>query len=239
MNTAIILSGGTGSRIKNEDIPKQYIRVCDKPVIWYVLQVVIRCGKIFRCVIVAGEKWHDLIEKQFEDITIQTGRTDMELIFAEPGETRQISILNGLAVLEGNMPDEDVVAVIDACRPNMTTGLLKGVIETAERFDGAIPVLPMKDTVYLSKDGNSISGLLNRNEVFAGQAPEAFKYGKYLDATRALLPEKIMNIHGSTEPAILAGMDIQMVGGDEHNYKITTDEDLKRFREECELGQDM
>lgn len=83
----------------------------------------------------------------------------------------------------------------------------------------------------LSEDGKCISSLLDRSKLFAGQAPEAFKLGKYYDANSALLPEKILLINGSTEPAVLAGMDIVMIPGDENNFKITTRPDFERFEE--------
>lgn len=66
---------------------------------------------------------------------------------------------------------------------------------------------------------------------FCGQAPELFLLGKYYEANRALLPERILQINGSTEPAVMAGMDIVMIPGDEGNFKITTKADLIRFQE--------
>lgn len=58
--------------------------------------------------------------------------------------------------------------------------------------------------------------------------------GKYYDANVALLPDRILGINGSTEPAVLAGMDVMLVPGDEGNFKITTAEDLERFRRKCQ-----
>ena len=72
--------------------------------------------------------------------------------------------------------------------------------------------------------------LLKREEIFAGQAPEAFVFGKYYEACRRLSREEILRINGSTEPAILAGMDIAMVPGEEGNFKITTREDMERLQ---------
>ena len=40
---------------------------------------------------------------------------------------------------------------------------------------------------------------------------------------------------GSTEPAVMAGLDIVMIPGDEENFKITTKEDLERFRKIKEM----
>jgi 2-C-methyl-D-erythritol 4-phosphate cytidylyltransferase len=54
--------------------------------------------------------------------------------------------------------------------------------------------------------------------------------GKYIEANRRLLPNDILKINGSTEPAVMAGMDIAMIPGDEGNFKITTKADLERMR---------
>ena len=97
--------------------------------------------------------------------------------------------------------------------------------------DGVMPVLPMKDTVYYSEDGSSVTELVDRSKIFAGQAPELFRLKAYFDANLALLPDKIMQINGASEPAFLAGMDIAMIAGDETNIKITTDSDLKKYIE--------
>ena len=71
--------------------------------------------------------------------------------------------------------------------------------------------------------------MLNRNEIYAGQAPEVFRLRKYYEANQRLLPDKILQINGATEPAIMAGMDIAMIPGDERNFKITTKTDLENF----------
>lgn len=236
MSLAIILAGGTGSRIKSADRPKQYIEVGGKPIISYVLESVYSIDEIDEIAVVAEESWRDEIFSLAVGACEEVGRPveGLTVNFANPGENRQISILNGLRSLTDDAAEDDLVAVIDAARPNMTVELLTAVFVAAESCDGALPVLPMKDTVYLSDGGSRVSSLLPREQVFAGQAPEVFRFGKYMEANERLLPDEILKIHGSTEPAILAGMDIAMIPGDEHNYKITTDADLIRFREEIE-----
>lgn len=118
----------------------------------------------------------------------------------------------------------------DGARPVVTARLIAECIEACKGHEGAMPALPMKDTVYASRDGRKISALLDRGSIYAGQAPEVFKLGAYYEANRKLLPERILKINGSAEPAVLAGMDIAMIPGDENNFKITTRADLERFR---------
>ena len=97
-------------------------------------------------------------------------------------------------------------------------------------FEAVFPaVVPMKDTIYESADGVGIDGLPDRAHLFAGQAPELFLLHPYVEANRRLLPEEILSVSGSTQPAILAGMKIRMIPGEEKNTKITTPEDLQRL----------
>lgn len=119
----------------------------------------------------------------------------------------------------------------DAARPLLSGELITDCLQAAAGHDGVLPALPMKDTVYFSENGKKIASLLDRGRIFAGQAPELFLLGKYYEANRALLPERILQINGSTEPAVMAGMDIVMIPGDEGNFKITTKADLIRFQE--------
>lgn len=216
----MILAGGTGTRL-GADIPKQYIEVNGRPIIAYCLDVFEKMEAIDVIWIVAEENWYDLI--QAYSGTKLKG-------FSKPGANRQLSIWNGLMSIAELVIPEDVVIIHDAARPLVTEKVLQDCIDACATHDGALPVLPMKDTVYLGEDGH-ITSLLDRKKVYAGQAPEAFLYGKYVEANRVLMPEKILQINGSTEPAILAGMDVALVDGDENNFKITTKQDLLHFQE--------
>lgn len=229
MNTAIILSGGTGTRLGG-DTPKQYIKVKDKMLIEYSVEAIHRCPSMDALVVVAANERRGEIEK-----CIPKDGSITFIGFADPGETRQLSILNALRFIAENAKEgdgADLVLIHDAARPNVTPELINELIKAAKDREGAMPVLPMKDTVYISKDQKTVTGLIDRKTVFAGQAPEVFRFEKYLKANEALLPDRIREINGSSEPAVLAGMDIALIPGDENNYKITTAEDLKRFTDE-------
>ena len=226
MNTALILSGGTGSRIGG-NIPKQYIEICGKPIICYCLETIASNEMIDAIQIAADIAWQDFILEHMKDTVFEQKFKGFSL----PGANRQLSIWNGLEEMKKFASDQDLVFIHDAARPLLSHDLIRQCIEAADGYDGVLPVLPMKDTVYMSEDGEKITSLLNRSQIFAGQAPEVFAFGAYYMANQALFPEKILKINGSTEPAIMAGMKVKMIPGDERNFKVTTREDLKRFEE--------
>lgn len=226
MNVALILSGGTGTRLGTE-IPKQYIEVGGKPIIAYSIERLSAHAGIDAIWIVAAAEWQEWIAESLKYSDINEKFRG----FSNPGANRQLSILNGLEDIRNEISEESLVLIHDAARPLLSEQLVTDCLCAVKGHDGVLPVLPMKDTVYASSDGKCITSLLNRSEIYAGQAPELFCLEKYYEANRHLLPDEIMNINGSTEPAIMAGMDIAMIPGDENNFKVTTQADLVRFRE--------
>lgn len=232
MNVALILSGGTGTRL-GSDIPKQYIEAGGRPVIGYCISVLSAHEQIDALHIVADKSWHDLIGKVLE----KSDRKGKFKGFSVPGKNRQLSIFHGLEDIRKYAGDYGYVLIHDAARPLLSSGQISDCLKAADGHDGLMPALPMKDTVYVSRDhGKSVASLLDRSMVYAGQAPEVFRIGRYYEANRKLLPEEIYKINGSTEPAVLDGMDIVMIPGDEGNFKITTAGDLERFQEIVERG---
>lgn len=224
MNIAIILSGGVGSRM-GLNIPKQYVEIQGQPIINYCLKVFFEEKNTDAIVIGVADEWKDYVIEKMQMVGVKK-----TVLFSKPGETRQYSIYNALKVVKENgYGDDDIVLIHDAARPLVSQELINRCYDECKMADGVMPVIPVKDTTYLSKDGKSIEALLDRNHLWAGQAPEAFVFGKYLKAHDEMSREDLLKINGSTELAFKAGLKCHMVTGDPMNFKITTPEDLLNF----------
>lgn len=225
MNVVIILSGGVGSRM-GANIPKQYIEVNEKPIIQYCAETFSKRRDIDGFVIGVADEWQDYVKEHLSSIS-------QPIKYAKPGETRQLSIYNALkAAKEAGYNNEDIVIIHDAARPLVTDKIIDECISGIEEgYDGVLPVVKVKDTIYRSVDGVAISQLLNRSELFAGQAPESFKLGSYLSIHDNKCIEEIALINGSTEIAYKSGLSVKLVSGAEINFKITTPEDLVNFEQ--------
>ncbi len=222
MNIALVLSGGLGTRIVSE-VPKQYVTIRGKMIVTYTLETLCNHEMIDAVQIVADKGWWDAVVTEAPAGGKLKG-------FSSPGRNRQLSILNGLRDISKYADKDDIVLVHDAVRPFVSAELIADTINAAKGYDGAVPVLPLKDTVYFSEDGKSLTNTLERSKILAGQAPEAFVLGKYFEANEALSEDEILKLSGSAEPALLKGLRIATIPGDEKNFKITTNEDLDRFR---------
>jgi len=224
-NIAVILSGGTGTRIGG-NVPKQYIEVNGKAIIMYCLETIAKITEIEEMVICLSDEWRPFVQEE-----LQKAGVTKQVVYSQPGEIRQLTIYNALKVLREQGVDDDAIVVIhDAARPLVSEALLRRCIDGCKDADGVLPVLPVKDTLYMSKDGNSISALLKRSEIVAGQAPEAFRFGRYLAVHDQMKYEDILKISGSTEIAYKAGLKVRLVPGEELNFKITTTEDLDNLK---------
>lgn len=224
MNIAIILSGGVGSRM-GMTVPKQYVSVCNRPVISFCLQTFFEDERTDAIVIGVADEWKAFVSEQIEIFS-----PAKPVYYSEPGETRQYTIYNALKVVsENGFGSDDIVLIHDAARPLLSHELIGRCYDGCMEADGVMPVIPVKDTIYLSEDGSHIQSLLNRSHLWAGQAPEAFRLGKYIDVHDRMSREELLKINGSTEIAFKAGLECRMIEGDPMNFKITTPEDLSNF----------
>ncbi len=225
MNIAIVLSGGTGTRM-GLNVPKQYIEVGGKPIIQYCLQTLLKHHDVDMCIVVVADEWLDFVEKCVCRI-----KTMKKVFYAKPGALRQQSIINGLEVaMERGAAASDIVLIHDAARPLLSNELISNCLSACKSADAVLPVIPVKDTTYYSRDGKQIDSLLERKTLWNGQAPEAFTFGKYYDANIRLTEDELRKITGSTEVSYRAGLKCILIPGDTNNFKITTKEDLSNFK---------
>ena len=223
MNIALLLAGGTGSRFGSE-IPKQFLRIHNAMLVTWTIRALCRSGNIDALQIVASEGWHDAIRSELPPNCVVYG-------FSSPGETRQGSIRNGLRDIALHSSPQDTVLVHDAARPFISQELIDSCFAALPGHDGVMPVLPVTDTIYFSESGDRVERLLPRDALFAGQAPELFRIEPYLEANEKLTPEQFQKINGTSEPAVLAGLDVALIPGSRRNIKITTWEDWDVCRE--------
>ena len=226
MNIVVILSGGVGSRMKMSR-PKQYILVNNKPVFLYSFLQFCHRTDIDAFVIVVAPEWEEFIQKTLRTVTVQ-----QPVFYAIPGSCRQSSIFNAMSVAKENLyiKDKDLIVIHDAVRPLVSDSIISKCLKYYEGFDGVLPVIPLKDTVYRSNDSVNIVELLPRHELFAGQSPESFYFLKYWTAHKNLSESEMGHITGGAELAHRGGLKIRLIEGSELNFKITTTKDLDDFQ---------
>lgn len=139
------------------------------------------------------------------------------------GESRQASVLAGLKALAPHKPD--LVLIHDAARPFAAPDVIGDVIAVLEHYDGALPALPVTDTIKRSLDGRMVVGTEDRSQLSAAQTPQGFRFGQIFSAhMRASTVRRPFTDDASI--AEWAGLRVAMVMGDPNNIKITHPEDF-------------
>lgn len=219
---AIVLSGGIGARMGTE-IPKQYQVIAGKPVVVHTLEQMQYCEAVDGVLVTADLVWAEQIRQWKENFSLT------KLLAIVPASVnRQLSIQNGLIEAERFMSRHGNSGVIiqDAVRPLTSAGLMIRLITELKDSPCVMPVLPMTDTTYTSRDGVWVDGLLDRSTLFCGQAPEAFWYWPYLKLYREASVETLCELSGSCQLPFSKGWKVKMIPGERENIKITYTKDL-------------
>jgi len=208
---ALIVAGGRGHRFGRE-LPKQYCDLAGVPLLSHTLRCFSDHAKIdfIRPVIHLDDV--DLFENA------RHGIKTLPAVFG--GDSRQVSVCNGLESLLALNPDR--VLIHDAARPFVSFEIIDRVLQALENFPAVLPALAVTDTLK-SGANDMVTGTVDRDGLWAAQTPQGFKFKNILDLHRAFKNQQMTDDVGLAEHGQLP---VKIVEGDEMNTKITTKNDL-------------
>lgn len=226
MNIALIIAGGSGSRM-GQDIPKQFINVYDKPVIIYTLESFERHPQIDAIEVVCIDGWHDVLRAYAKQFNI----TKLKWIVSG-GNSGQESIRNGVYNLEGKCTDNDILIIHDGIRPLVDASVLSDVISKCEQFGNAVTSMPYNEQIFIKDDEFSTTKYIPRETLRRVSTPQAYKFG-LLDEKYHEAFEKEIGIYGSSYTNTMMvelGVKLFFASGSDKNIKLTTKDDLELFK---------
>lgn len=170
----------------------------------------------------------DILKKYTQKVCVVVSKDNVEfaksiyngLLIAEGGAERINSVYNGLCVL-----DCDIVLIHDAARPLIDEDLVERVINNTVLYGAAVPVTAISDTLKKGENG-FIKNTINRENMYAAQTPQGFKYGILLNAYKKAIDSKKIYTDDASIWEEYCGM-VKITKGDSKNIKITTKEDLE------------
>ena len=214
----IIVAAGKGRRM-GSFVPKQYIEVAGKPVIYYTVKRLYEIG-IRKFILIIDLSYQEYLEKFLVEFEAQVK-------YVRGGEQRQDSVLNGLKELADS---EDIAAIHDSVRPLVTKETIKALEKKMANKDisCAIPVLPVKDTTKKLEAGLIVKTLKRKNLVSVG-TPQYIRIKDYLKALKMLEDKDILF---TDDASVLeeGNFTVAAVEGDRRGFKITDPYDLKIFK---------
>ncbi len=215
---ALIPAAGKGSRMVNS-VKKPYLKLAQKPILTHTIQRFEENTVVDAIFVVVNKD--DFRDCRTDVLEPYTFKKVQELVAG--GETRQMSVYNGLRALSA---DVDFVVVHDGVRPFVTDETISACLAAADECGAAVAAVPVKDTIKIADANAFIVETPVRERLWAVQTPQVFR--------KSLLAEahQIANAQQLTAPDDAAlveqlGFPVKLVRGSYANLKITTPEDLR------------
>ncbi len=235
-NVAIIIAGGSGHRMQ-QDIPKQFINVYDKPVLIYTLEGFQKHPQIDAIELVCIDGWQDMVWAYAKQFNI----TKLKWIVAG-GNSGQESIRNGVFNLESELKEDDIVIIHDGIRPLVDEMVLSDVIVVCKKYGNAVTSLPYNEQIFVIDDSDegTTKQYIPRETLRRVSTPQAYKFGK-LDWAYHEAFEKEIGIKGSAYTNTMMvdlGETLHFAAGSDKNIKLTTKDDLEMFKAYLKADKD-
>lgn len=223
-NVGLLIAGGSGARM-NQDIPKQFLTVNEKPVIVYTLEAFQKHPEIDEIAVVCIDGWQSVLQAYANQFNI----TKLKHIVTG-GKNGQDSIRNGVYELEKFHNSDDIVLIHDAIRPMVSAEIISDCIRVTRERGNAITVIPCAEAMLQTEDGEVSVGSYPRDRLKRTQTPQGFTLGKICDLHRRALKAGITNSVASCTLMIEMGEEVSFSAGSEKNIKLTTVEDIDIFK---------
>jgi 2-C-methyl-D-erythritol 4-phosphate cytidylyltransferase len=201
---------------------KIYAPLAGRPLLFYGLALFEECDEVDAVVAVAAPGSEKKLRRFASDHEFGKVR-----VVVPGGATRRDSAVAGLAAAEEFASPDAAVLIHDAARPLTPRPMVNRLLEALAEADGAVPAVPLVDTVkQINEDGGVIS-TLNRAVLRAVQTPQAFKLAAVAEAYRAAAREG-RNVTDDAAALERAGGSVVTIEGERDNFKITFAEDFAR-----------
>lgn len=227
MNFAIILAGGSGKRL-GAPIPKQYIDVNGKPLLYYSIKAFEESNVDKISLVVDAASIRFVLEEIVDKYNFKK-----VISVCEGGAERFNSALHGLDDLKDFAGNDDIVLIHDGARPFITPDSINEIIDETKKHGAAIAAMPVKDTIKIATDEGFVKSTTVRTLTWQIQTPQGFNYKKLFDAykkisvlsdeQRSLITDDSMiweKAYGESAP-------VKLVKTSYSNIKITDEGDLE------------
>lgn len=222
-NYLILLAGGVGKRM-GADIPKQFMKVKDKPIIAYSIENFQRNEQIDGIVVVCVAEWKEYLKNIIEEYNL----TKVKWI-TEGGSTGHDSIRNGVFFLKDIIQPDDFIIVHDAVRPILPQAALNEVIRVAHENGNASSSIACHPPIVYTEDFKSGIKDVDREHVMLTASPQVYRYDLALRCYEMAEKENKHDFTFTSSLLIYYGERVYFAKGTTSNIKITRKEDLALF----------
>lgn len=219
---AVLLAGGIGTRL-GLPTPKQFLKLGGKTLLQHTVEKFVSCPEIRFTVVVVPQAWLEHSSQIIKNLSVEN------VAICEGGSTRQSSLNNGLLWLKEHfhIDTSDIAVSHDVARPFISLEMIRENINVCQLRGAADTVIPASDTIVESKDGEFISDVPIRKNMYLGQTPQTFFIEQFMSIYKTLDSQYLESVTDAAKILTDHGVPVGLVKGDVSNMKITTLHDLK------------
>jgi 2-C-methyl-D-erythritol 4-phosphate cytidylyltransferase / 2-C-methyl-D-erythritol 2,4-cyclodiphosphate synthase len=210
---AIIVAAGSGSRA-GDGVPKQFRMLQGKPMLRHSVEAFAKHPAIDAIIVVVGDGQEAMAREALQNL---------DIAYVAGGSTRRESVNNGLQSIDETQKISNVL-IHDAARPFLSGQVIDDLLGALEDHDGAVPALPVTDSLARSADGKTLSASADRSGLWRIQTPQAFRHGVIFSAHQQW--DETREATDDARMAMAAGYDVALVSGEERLAKYTFSSDF-------------
>jgi len=215
--TAIVLAAGQGKRM-NSSVPKQFLEIDKKPILYYSLEAFQNSGIIDEIILVVNEDQQEFCRQEF----VQRHAMNKISAITSGGDERYLSVWNGLKLVA-----EGYVFIHDGARPFVDDEIIERAYAGVCKFSACVVGMPVKDTIKIADERDFVQKTPRRDLLWMIQTPQVFAVSLVKEAYSKFIME---GYHHATDDAMVVEQmmehPVKLIKGSYKNIKVTTPEDL-------------
>lgn len=220
----MILAGGVGSRMNSPELPKQFLKIADEPILIKTIRNFEDFGSFRAGVICCPVDWIEYTKATLLEYGISLDNVSV----IPGGNNRNNSVKNGCRYFaeQFNIYDDDIILTHDAVRPFIDSRVIKDNIEAVKIHGACNTVMPVFDSVIRSSTGEWLTEHISRKELFRVQTPQSFRLNELNGLINSLSEQELEEYTDVASIFADRGYRVKLVEGLDCNIKITTPFDM-------------
>lgn len=217
-----ILAGGKGLRMNNPNLPKQFVKINDTPIIIITLKKFLEIKNIEKIIVAINKDWTEYFNNLLKEYKINNDK----IIIINGGNSRFESLVN-ITKKAYDLDKNSIIISHDCARPFVSKKIILENIKMIKKYDAVTTSIPTIDTIIVSEDNEKSIDVPDRQTLYLDQGPQTFYTKQFMELYKNISTIQMSKYIEIGKLYLDNSLKVGIVEGERTNFKITTNIDLK------------